>query len=256
MDIIHTIFSVVWFIFSCMLTGFVIWRKLRRERVDNEDKIFDIILTSSLMSIIVGRLVFIAFHFQTFGLDPVKWISFFQFPGVVGVVMLLAWLLVFWKLLRNEWKDAIEQVDYLSIGVAFFLFLLALGDLFSQVCTLAQSFLPGASVVMPFFDIKILIVSSLYVLIFGFLFLFLSNVEKNYRTFLWYRARRRSAQTGFVVASFLIAYGLFGFLLSWFMPMSMVILGVGIDPIVKLLVMLLGFVVLYVRSGRSFFRQS
>ncbi len=256
MEIVRSFFSVLWFIVSCLLTGFILWRKLRRERVDNEDKIFDIIVFAAGASFIFGRLAFVLFHLQTFGTDITRWVSFWQFPGIIGVVELLIGILLFWKLLRDEWKDAIEQVDYVTIALSFFLFLIGIGDVISQVTQIAQNAFVQSGAVMPLLDIKTFIVSVLYVISYGVLYLFLSAVEKNYRTFLWYRARRRSAQTGFVVACFLIGYGLFGFILSWFIPMSMEVFGFGLDPVIKLLVMLLGFVVLYVRSGRSLIHQN
>lgn len=256
MDIVRSLFSVLWLIISCALAGFVLWRKLRRERVDSEDKIFDTICISLIGGLVIGRLFYILFNFQRFGLDLFTWVAISVFPGYIEVAVVLSGLLLFWKLLGDEWKDSIEQVDYLSIGLSFFLFLLALGTSIGHGLLLVERLLVPQDALLPFFDSKTVIASILYTLFYGGLFLFLSNVERNYRTFLWYRARRRSAQTGFVVASFLIGYGLCGFLLSWLAPMHMHILGVGIDPLVKLLVMVAGFVILYVRSGRSFFRQS
>ncbi len=251
MEVVRSLFSILWFILSCLLTGFILWRKLRRERVDNEDKIFDLIVFAALGSLVAGRVAFILFHLQVFGGDVSRWLSLSQFPGSIGVISLLTGIVLFWRLLGDGWKDSIEQVDYISIALSFFLFLIALGDVISQVIQVLQSAFFQSAGVVPVLDMKTPIVSVLFLIAYGCLYLFLSTVEKNYRTFLWYRAKRRSAETGFVIACFLIGYGLVGFLLSWFAPMSMVIFGFGLDPVFKLLVMLSGFVVLYVRSGRS-----
>lgn len=256
MEIVHTLFSIFWFVFSCLLTGFVLWRKLRHERVDSEEKVFDTIIAACMGSIVIGRIAYILFHINTYGGDVAKWLAVTQFPGNIGVVSLVAGLVLFWKLLKNTWKDSIELVDYVSIALSFLLFILSIGTLLSQGITLFQTtFIQSVSIV-PLLDVRTFIVSVLYVIAYGCLHLFLSKVEKNYRTLLWYRAKRRSAQTGFVVACFLIGYGITGFLLSWFMPMNMIVLGIGIDPFVKLLVVLSGFVILYVRSGRSFLHQT
>ena len=252
MEIIRTVFIIVWLILSCLLTGFIYWRKLRRERVDSEDGLIDHAIVAFLIAVGVGRVVFVLFHFKTFGFDLPKWLSLLQQPGLIGVVALVTAVVAFGRLLGDEWKDKMEQVDYLSIALAFFLFLATLGDLITQGIGLIETMFLPKTTLLPSFDYKTLVISSLYMIFYLVLFLFLSSIEKTYRTFLWYRAKRRSAQTGFVVASFLIGYGGIGFILGWFQPMTLQIVGTGIDPLVKLLVMVSGFVILYLRSGRSF----
>lgn len=253
-DTVRTLFLTVWFVFALLLSGFILWRKLRRERVDFEDKLMDRAILSVIVGLVVGRVVFIILNFSLFGIDLGKWLSV-QFPQGIEIASLATGFLVFYGSLGKDWKDALEIVDYVSIALAFLFAILFWGDFLSQVFLFVNTFFIHQASIQLVTDYRPIVIACLYTLLFFVLFVFLSHVEKTYRTFLWYRAKRRSAQTGFVLASFLIGYGLFGFLLGWFQPMSVVILGVGVDPILKLLVVMLGFVILYVRSGRSFFRR-
>src|SRR5258708_15173988 len=139
MEVVRSLFSILWFILSCLLTGFILWRKLRRERVDNEDKIFDLIVFAALGSLVAGRVAFILFHLQVFGGDVSRWLSLSQFPCSIGVISLLTGIVLFLRLLGDGCKDIIEQVDYISIALSFFLFLISLCDFISQLIQFLQS---------------------------------------------------------------------------------------------------------------------
>lgn len=250
MDLLRVGFTLIWGLLTLFLSLFVLWRKLRQERVDFEDLVVDRAFLGLIGGLMGGRLVYILLHFASFGTDLFKWLSLTSMSGIVDIFSLIFGILIFWLMLGKEWKDPVEILDYSTIGLTFFLFLLTLGDVIFQGINYAGLKVLAPTAILPPFDFKILIASSLLACLYFGLYLFLSWVEKNYRTFLWYRSKRRSAQTGFVFASFLIAYGLFGVTLGWLLPDMIVLAGLGVDPIFKLLVMLAGLVLLYVRSGR------
>lgn len=239
MDLLRVGFIFVWTILTLVFSGFVLWRKLKRERIDFEDKIIDRALLSVFLGLLAGRIIYIVFHFSTFGFSLVKWLSVGALPGIIDVAAISVGLLIFWLSLGKEWKDPMEVLDYTSIGLAFLLFFTSLGNILLQALTFSLANILGSSVILPTFDLQTflspVILSTSYLI----LFIFLSRVEKKYRTFLWYRSKRRSAQTGFVTAAFLIGYGLFG-----------LVLGINIESLLKLLVIIAGIVLLYVRSGR------
>ncbi len=251
MELLRFGLTTLWIMVTLLFSGFVLWRKLKRERVDFEDMVIDRSLLALGAGVLGGRLAFVLLHLDTFGWSIGKWLSLGSFPGVIDVVALAVGLLVFWLSLGKEWKDAVEVIDYASIGLAFFLFLLSLGDgLLEIVNAFLLALGGGSAAAVPAFDTKTLfwslVLSGLYLALFAFL----SHIEREYRTFLWYRAKRRSAQTGFVIASFLIGYGLIWVSLGWLVPASIVVAGIRLDLFFKLLVMIMGIVILYVRSGK------
>jgi prolipoprotein diacylglyceryltransferase len=256
MVIIRTLFLFLWVPLTLIVSVFSLWRKLRRERVGEEDKIVDTIVASSLIGLLASRVGYILFHFQTFGLDISKWVNVTTFPGSMGVIGLIVTLFCFWKLLGDDWRDTIEIVDYGSITIALYLFLGSLADVILQLFLLGSSTISHAGAAFSLVNIRSLLIPLIYTLFYLFLFIFLNRVERTYRTFMWYRAKRRSAQTGFVVASLCIGYGLIGFLLGWFQPVAVQIAGIAVDPLLKLLVVVLGFVILYLRSGNTLFSRS
>jgi hypothetical protein len=250
MEFTRVVISFMWAIATLVVSGFVLWRKLRHERVDFEDRVIDRALLATVIGVVAGRLVYILLHINAFGWVFAKWISLGSMPGMVDVVSLAVGLLVFWLMLGKDWKDPVEILDYSGIGMAFFLFLIALGDALLQIISYLFLSLEQSQASVPIFEPRSVIVPLILAVGYFLFFIFLSKLEKQYRTFLWYRAKRRSAQTGFVFAVFLMGYGLLGITLGWLQQASVVIAGINFDPIFKLLVGLVGIVILYLRSGR------
>ena len=95
--------------------------------------------------------------------------------------------------------------------------------------------------------------TQLYAMILYFiLFIVLWKLERIYRTFLWYRENRRTAQSGFVFATFCIGFGMITAGMIVVQPASIHIFSIPIDPIIGILSIFTGFFVLFVRSGRTF----
>lgn len=250
MEFSRVVISVVWAVLTLVISGFVLWRKLRHERVDFEDRIIDRALLAMVIGVVAGRLVYILLHGSTFGWAIAKWISLGSMPGIVDVFSLVIGLLSFWLMLGKDWKDPVEILDYVGIGSAFFLFLISLGDGLLQMISYLFLSLEQSQASVPIFEPKSVVVPLVLAAAYLIFFILLSKLEKQYRTFLWYRAKRRSAETGFVFASFLMGYGLLGVTLGWLQPAAVMIAGINFDPIFKLLVGLVGIVILYLRSGR------
>ncbi|PWU23083.1 hypothetical protein C5B42_04125 [Candidatus Cerribacteria bacterium 'Amazon FNV 2010 28 9'] len=252
MNVLILIFSIMWTLFAVFVTSFSLWRKLSHERVGQEEKVFDTLLEATVLSVVVARLAFIFIQFSIFHFSFDKWIDIVQFPGSLEGVGLCVLCISFVRLLGETWRDRVEITDYVSISLALFLFLHSLGNGINALFLNIGAVVTGGSTHLSFLGSLILFMFSIVYL--G-LYLFLNKIEKEYRTFMWYRSSRRSAQTGFVVACFFIGYGLIGFLLGWFTPSVVTFAGINFDPLLKLLVMVGGVVVLYVRSGRTLFKQ-
>lgn len=256
MIFLRTLVLSIWLPLTVLISLFSVWRKLRLERVTDEDQIIDKLLIGSIIGVLAGRLGYILLHFSQFGLNLGNWLSLSRIPGTVEVVALVVMLFSFWKLLGKNWRDTIEIVDYTSITIALYLFLGSLLNVVLQLVAFISAMSVGTAQLLPKLDIQAVLVSLIYTVFYFVLYLFLGRMEKVYRTFMWYRARRRSAQTGFIVAVFCIGYGISGFVLDWFTPATIAVAGINLDPLLRLLVMVGGFVILYLRSGHSFFNKS
>ena len=86
-----------------------------------------------------------------------------------------------------------------------------------------------------------------------FLFRYLWWAEPRYRFFLWYRSKKRTAKTGFLTAVFMIVIGILGVVLGFIQYPFLMVLDLDINQLFYAVLFLAGCVVLYVRSGQSFF---
>jgi prolipoprotein diacylglyceryltransferase len=242
-----TIFLVLAF----FLTGYILWKKGKEEHYP-EDELFDGFLLSILIGVLASRVGFILFHFDIFRFDVLKWLNFFGFPGTIptfGFFAAMWWLFSFAK--RKKW-DAYEIIDFASIAVAFGYVLLWFGLLLDGSSFGNATNLPWGMTFPSVFNKHH--PTQLYgFVLYLILFLYLYWVEGRYRTFEWYRDKRHSAQTGFLFCVFCITYGLYGAILGLLMPAQMVVFGVAIDVPLRLMFMMYGTVLLFVRAGRSFF---
>ncbi|MBI1872137.1 hypothetical protein HYS10_01825, partial [Candidatus Collierbacteria bacterium] len=68
-------------------------------------------------------------------------------------------------------------------------------------------------------------------------FVWLWRLEREYRTFEWYRYRKTQARSGFIFGSFLILFG--------------VAIGVFGQFVLGILMLILGVIFIYYRSGRT-----
>lgn len=250
MDIIRFVFSVLWFVIAILVSWFLLWRTLRRERVDNEEQFVDGVFLAVLGSAVVSRFAFIIIHFKDFTFDISKWLNFTGHPGFVPWFLIPVGLWILYKRSQKEWKDPIELLDYSVTALCALLVFVWLHTVLVDVVFLLFARLsPGALV--PVINPQVPFLASVMAGLYLLLRIALISLEKKYRTFLWYRAKRSSAQTGFVLATFLMAYGAISFFTGWFLPSTLMIGRIPFDPLAGLLVMVSGFVLLYVRSGRS-----
>ncbi len=245
------IYSFGLFLALAFLFGlFVFWKKGREEHFD-EALLLDAAITACFWGFIGARIGFILVNFQVFGLNILDWFSLFAYPGFVGIFGLMSAiisLVIFSK--KQKW-DTYEVLDFgtlgLSIGLVFvFIGMFLNGSGFGNTTTLpiGMSF-PGV------FDRRHPV--QLYdALLYLIVFISLMKLELEYRAFLWYRAKKRSAQSGFLLACFLMAYGGISGVLSFVKPFQFVIFGIPLDPFIGLLIIVVGISILYRRSGREF----
>jgi phosphatidylglycerol:prolipoprotein diacylglycerol transferase len=244
-----SIFLIVAFICS----SFIFWRKGREEHY-NEGEFFDGFLLASLIGFIAGRVGFIALNYDRFGLSVLHWLDIFAFPGINGMIGLIAATIYLYRFARKNKWDIFEVLDFwvlaLATGLTFgYIGLFFDGTAVGKATTLPVGLIfPG--LIEPHHP------AQLYAAAFFLLLsIYLSRVEYRYRTFEWYRSGKKTAQTGFLVSMFLIVTSLYFFLVSWVKPPVFMLGGIDIDRLLALATFIGGLVLLYSRSGRAFFKR-
>jgi len=244
-------FLVIGFLVSL----FVIWKRGREEYYD-QDQLIDLVIRAGLWGVVAARLGFIVSHFSQFGFDVLKWFSLFQYPGYIGVIAVIVGLLyVLFSAKRLHW-DEYEVADFSSTGLSLAMVFFYLGMFFNGSGFGFPTNLPVGIMFPGVFDKRH--PTQLYaVVLYLILFFILWKLESVYRTFLWYRSNRRTAQSGFILAVFCIGYGTIGVLLSFFQPSFFSIGAVSSEAVIRAALMLFGFALLFKRSGRAitFFKK-
>jgi prolipoprotein diacylglyceryltransferase len=234
-------------------TAFMFWRRTKEEYYD-EDEVMDGFLLSLLVGVLASRVGFIALHWDLFSLNVQKWIDIFGHPGLSGSVGIIAMGLFLFRYSTARKWDAFEVLDYWVIALCSGLSFFWVGAFLDGSNVGTETQLPWGvqfpGLLEPHHPIQ------LYWLVFfvgaGWFF---SWVEYKYRTFQWYRASKHDAESGFIVASAIIAVSIMAALVSIVQPSLWEIAGVPIEQLVSLAGVLYGFGLLYVRSGRSLWFQ-
>ena len=235
---------------AVFFSAFTFWRKGREEHYNPFD-IFDAFLLSGLFGFVVGRMVFVIFHWAFFSSNIFNIFNIIYKPGNEPLIVLAAavWFLYRYAV-KSKW-DAFEILDFyvtaISLGMIFIYagFFLdgSYGGTFTNV--------PWGVITLGTFEKThpAQIYSLLYYL---FAYIYLSRVEYVYRTLEWYRSGKKTAQSGFLFSTFLIFTALFHLLTGPTRLPGIFLSGVVLDYFIYLAMLLFGLILLYVRSGRSF----
>ena len=240
-----SIFLVVAF----LLSSFIYWRKGKEEHY-GEGEFFDGFILATLVGFVVGRIGFIAFNFSRFGFSLVQWLDIFAYPGVSGgVAIIAASVYLYHFAAKNKW-DVFEVLDFWVVALSGSLAVANIGMFFDGTNAGTITHLPIGVVFPGLVEPRhpVQLYSAVFFLI---MTIYLSKVEYRYRTFEWYRAGKKTAQTGFLLSVFVIAVSLFYFVCSWVKPAVISIIGIDIDRIVAFGGFITGLFLLYSRSGRG-----
>lgn len=235
-----------------LMTAFLFWKKGREEHYP-EIQLFDGFLLASMLGFVIGRVGYVASQIGLLGFSVFKWIDIFNYPGINGAIGVIAASLYLYHYAKHNKWDTFEILDFwvlsLSGGLAVgYVGLFFDGSAFGIPTQLPWGFtFPGLQ--EPHHPTQLYF--AIFFLIFSW---YLSRVEYKYRTFEWYRAGKKTAQTGFLVSIFLIAATAFFLLMTWFKPPVFSFFGVNGDRIASVLGLLFGVGLLFSRSGRTFSR--
>lgn len=218
-------FLVVAYLWYC----FVVYKKGLEFRYTAET-LYDLCLLSGVSGWLFARLGFVIEHFAVFRANWLRIVLLSEYPGYNYLGLVLGLILAVAVLARREEIKYYEGLDLLGLGLPGAMALERLGRVFSGEVRRLVWQLP-----IELFQALVLLV----------VFVWLWRLEREYRTFSWYRFRRTQARHGFIFGSFL-------FLSGWVMILS------NSWPVFKAGPLALGFagvvlgtVIVYRRSGRS-----
>ena len=206
------------FILAGIISSFSLWRKLREDY--KESVIFNLTLLSFFLGLLLGRLVFVLFHFSEFGLSLNNFFTldlgdnFSLFGIILGVILAVKWMTSGEK--GNLW----EVLDALVLPLFYFLLLGGFGYFLKN----KEWFSLGYT----FTGILGISLSSL--------------VANKYRSFPWYK----SGKIGFLFTFFSLISSLALFLLAFFKNDTLYLYRFG-----WLLMAVASGAALYHRSGRN-----
>jgi len=240
----------IFLILAFFASTYVFWRKGREEHYQ-EDELFDAFLQALFWGVLWSRIGFVALHLDAFGLQPLNWINVIDLPGYSTLFGLIAAAWSLYKSAKSQKWDEYEVLDFGVIAVTLATAILWLGSFFSGADFGTPTSLPWGVQFPNVFDKRHPL--QLY----GFLayllaFLYLFWAESRYRTFSWYRARKDSAQSGFLFCAFCIFWGVIGTVLWFFSPTKVFYFGVPVEQVIRIFIVFFGAVKMFHRSGRSF----
>jgi phosphatidylglycerol---prolipoprotein diacylglyceryl transferase len=243
----------VFYVLAFLLTGYVFWRRGKEEHYA-EDELFDGFLLALIWGIVWSRIGFIAVHYSNFGLNLLKWIDVFSYPGVLPIAgFALSALFLFKYAKRNKW-NSFEILDFAALASSAGMSVIWLGAFLDGSGVGTPTRLPWGVMFRELFD-KRHPVQIYGMILYILLFMFLSWAESRYRTFNWYRDKKHSAQTGFLFCVFCIAFGLFGIVLGLVSSPQITVFGFALDLPVRIAILIYGLLLLYTRTGRTLLPQ-
>ncbi|MBU0576192.1 prolipoprotein diacylglyceryl transferase [Patescibacteria group bacterium] len=240
----------VFVVLAFLVTAFVFWRKTREEHY-LQDQAFDAFLLTSMVGLVMGRVGFVIQHLSEFGFNLWHWLDVVNHPGSSISIGLLGASLYLYRYAGKQKWDQFEVLDYWFLAVAAGMVLRQIGNFFAGVGFGYQTNLPWG-MVFPGVFTKYHPVQLYSTLFFLALYIYLSWAEYNYRTFVWYKAGKKTAQTGFLSCVFMIAVGGFMSLMQFIKPPQLVWKGINFDLLLYLLLLVGGGIIVYLKSGRSF----
>lgn len=240
-----SVLTAVAFITIC----FLFWRKGKEEHYELSE-LFDVFFVSWIFGFLAGRAAYISLHQDLFGMQVGKWFDIITYPGFTGLVaIVVAGVYLYVRARKNEW-DSFELLDFFSLAVVNGMVLMYIGQFLDGAGMGHATQLP-MGVLFPGMQeahhpTQLYLAASFFIVA-----RLLSKFEYRYRSFSWYRAGKKTAQTGFLTSVFLLSSGLILFVASMLKPAVFMVSGIGFDPLIAGVLFCTGAWMLFVRSGRS-----
>lgn len=241
-------------ILAYLLALFLVWKKGREEHFDEEELVSTSFWILAL-GLVGSRLGFVFFRLGYFGFDVWQWLNFRGEPGWGFWGGLLGGGLALWLNARRRHWQFLKIADIMVIGLAFGQSVVRLGNF------LAGSFYGRTTKL--FFGIKFPGLTekhhplSVYEMILFFILgLILLKLEKEYRTFEWYKNKRGEARPGFILTSWLMGVGLIRFISGLAEDQTRILFNIfTLNQIISLLIVIFSFGLIYWLSEPDLFKK-
>lgn len=235
---------------ATFFSAFTFWRKGREEHYNTFD-IFDAFLLSGFFGLIVGRLIFVVFHWASFSQNIFAIVNIIDKPGNEPLIVLTAAVIFLYRYAVKAKWDAFEILDFYVTAISLGMIFVYAGFFLDGSYGGTFTKLPWGIIVPGTFEKTH--PAQLYSLVYYLLiYFYLSRVEYVYRTLEWYRSGKKTAQSGFLFSTFLIFTALFHLLTGPIRLPGIFLGGVVLDYFIYLAMLIFGLILLYRRSGRSF----
>jgi len=240
----------VMMVLAFFITAFLFWRKGREEHYP-EIELIDGFLMAVLIGFVFGRAGYIVAEIGIFGFSVLKWLDVFGYPGLNGAMGTIAATIYLFRHAKKQKWDPFEILDFWALALAGGLSIGYLGLFFDGSVFGLQTDLP-MGITFPGLQEPHHPTALYFSIFFLALSWYLSWVEYRYRTFEWYRAGKKTAQTGFLISIFLIVSAIFFFAMTWLKPPIFSFFDVNADRLLTLVAIFFGLGLLWNRSGRNF----
>jgi phosphatidylglycerol:prolipoprotein diacylglycerol transferase len=127
---IHTI--GVFFVLGFFWTAYFIWKNVQLTSF-KEEQVFDGVFISLGVGFVIGRIIYIAFHFSDFGFDILKYIIVMYYPGVSLWGAILGFLLTLYIFTVVQKVKFSDLIDYLVPALFLALAIGKIGSFFSGI---------------------------------------------------------------------------------------------------------------------------
>ncbi len=209
-------------VMSFLWGAFVFYKKSAESYLD-EVVILDVIVLMAFWGLVMGRLAQVALIPSVFWGNWIRILQINNYPGINYWGALLGMIVTLWITSKKYKLKFFDLYDFLSLGlVSGISWYLAL-----------SSFL------------KFSIIGGALAIVYGLLFFWLWKMEKDYRTFAWYRAKKNQAKSGLIGGLVLSIIGFTEILFQ-------IGRGLNLIQLFGAVVLIVGGVILvYIRSGRT-----
>jgi phosphatidylglycerol:prolipoprotein diacylglycerol transferase len=120
----------VFVLLSFLWGSFLLWKHVSLTPYKEED-VFDALFISLFGGLLVGRLLFVIFNFETFGFDILKFILINGYPGMNGVGVIFGFFLTFYLSCLSKKVSFAKLIDYVVSPFLLSLAIIKLGSFFS-----------------------------------------------------------------------------------------------------------------------------
>lgn len=241
----------LFFALAVFVGGMVFWKKGKEEHYD-EFLLLDGYLQAGFVGVIGAKIGFWLLLAAKANWYPESWGALLQTSGFLGVSGIVAgswWIVRFSK--KQKW-DAFELLDYWTVSLVASVSILWVGFLFDGTGYGNPTSVPWGMTFAGVFE-KHHPVQLYAAVLYMVLWWILSKLEYVYRTFEWYKSRKKSAQTGFLVSIGLLGHAVIGLLLKPFLPPQYLLMNVVIDSWLYIGIAIMSLCLLWLRSGRKLF---